>query len=137
MLMRADVVVVCCPLTDHTRGIINASTLSLLKASAVLINVARGDIVDTGALLNALDNGRLAAAGLDVVSMSDELMQRRIQSLQQAGKLLVTPHSALPTASMQTLLRSRLCHNLDRLRMSMLTEQAPTLLGVVQPDRGY
>jgi phosphoglycerate dehydrogenase-like enzyme len=67
LLEAADVVVVACPLTDATRGLLDDRRLRLMKATAVLVNVARGAIVDQAALVDALRGGRLAGAGVDVV----------------------------------------------------------------------
>ena len=67
LLEAADVVVVACPLTDETRGLLDDRRLGLMKPTAVLVNVARGAIVDQGALVDALRPGRLAGAGVDVV----------------------------------------------------------------------
>ena len=67
LLAAADVVVVACPLTDETRGLLDARRLGLMKPTALLVNVARGAIVDQPALVEALREGRLAGAGLDVV----------------------------------------------------------------------
>jgi D-3-phosphoglycerate dehydrogenase len=66
LLEAADAVVVACPLTDETRGLLDDRRLRLMKPSAVLVNVARGAIVDQAALVDALQAGRLAGAGLDV-----------------------------------------------------------------------
>jgi phosphoglycerate dehydrogenase-like enzyme len=67
LLRAADVVVVACPLTDETRGLLDARRLGLMKPTAFLVNVARGAIVDQAALVEALREGRLAGAGFDVV----------------------------------------------------------------------
>jgi glyoxylate reductase len=66
LLARADVVSVHCALTPATRGLIGARALALMKPSAILVNTARGPIVDQAALVEALRDGRIAAAGLDV-----------------------------------------------------------------------
>lgn len=66
LLREADVVVVSCPLTEETRGLLDARRLGLMKPTAFLVNVARGPIVDQAALVDALREGRLAGAGLDV-----------------------------------------------------------------------
>jgi phosphoglycerate dehydrogenase-like enzyme len=67
LLAESDVVVVACPLTDATHGLLDAPRLGLMKPTAILVNVARGAIVDQAALVSALRSGRLAGAGLDVV----------------------------------------------------------------------
>ncbi|MBL8588141.1 MAG: D-2-hydroxyacid dehydrogenase [Methylobacteriaceae bacterium] len=64
-LPRADLVALCCPLTDETRGLIDARALAAMKPGAALINVARGAVVDEPAMIAALQSGRLAAAALD------------------------------------------------------------------------
>jgi phosphoglycerate dehydrogenase-like enzyme len=66
LLAEADVVVVACPLRPETHHLLDARRLALMKPTALLVNVARGAIVDQAALVSALREGRLAAAGLDV-----------------------------------------------------------------------
>lgn len=66
LLTAADFVVVCCPLTDETHHIIDRRALGLMKQGSFLVNVARGPLVEERALIDALQSGRLAGAGLDV-----------------------------------------------------------------------
>jgi hydroxypyruvate reductase len=66
MARRADCLVVACPLTPATRGLVNSRILEALGAGGFLVNVARGPVVDEAALIAALKNGRIAGAGLDV-----------------------------------------------------------------------
>jgi len=66
LLRTSDYVMLCCPLTDDTRAIINRTTLKLMKPTAILVNIARGPVVDTDALTEALTERRIAHAGLDV-----------------------------------------------------------------------
>jgi phosphoglycerate dehydrogenase-like enzyme len=66
LLEESDVVVVACPLTPETYHLLDARRLALMKSAALLVNVARGAVVDQGALGEALQDGRLGGAGLDV-----------------------------------------------------------------------
>jgi glycerate dehydrogenase len=68
LLAEADVISLHCPLTVETRGMIGAVELAAMKREAILINTARGGLVDEGALVNALKDGRIAGAGFDVLS---------------------------------------------------------------------
>jgi len=65
LLPRADWIVICCPLTKETRNLIDAAAFALVKPGARLINIARGEIVDEAAMIEALRSGRLAGAALD------------------------------------------------------------------------
>ncbi len=91
VLRASDFVVICLPLTSHTRGLIDAAALELLPAHAVLINVARGAIVDEAALEARLRAGKLGGAALDAFS-TEPLPQS--SSLWSCPRLLITPHQA-------------------------------------------
>jgi phosphoglycerate dehydrogenase-like enzyme len=101
LLAISDVVSVHCPLTPETRNMINAQTLKLMRPSAILINTARGAIVDTDALIEALRAGTIAGAGIDVLPSeppkpNDALMSAyagRAEPL-VGDRLIVTPHAA-------------------------------------------
>jgi cyclase len=89
LLPRADVVVLSCPLTDETRGLIGAEQLKAMKRSAYLINVARGPIVQTDALAGALEDKRIAGAGLDVTD-PEPLPQGH--ALWKMPNVVISPH---------------------------------------------
>jgi C-terminal binding protein len=101
LLGRADVLSIHAPLTPDTRGLIGARELALLPEGAVLVNTARGPIVDIDAVEAALRGGRLAGAGLDVLPVEppvepvpDLLRAYRAKAAWLEGRLIVTPHSA-------------------------------------------
>jgi glycerate dehydrogenase len=87
----ADVVSLHCPLTDTNAHFVDRQLLSRMKASAFLINTARGQVVDEQALANALNAGRLAGAGLDVVEAEP---MRADNPLLRARNCIITPHMA-------------------------------------------
>lgn len=101
LLAQADVVVLCCPLTDQTRGMIDAAALARMKPGAILINVARGPVVDVPALAQALHAGRLAGAALDVHAVQPLPADSELFS---CPNLLLTPHVAgITTTSMRRM----------------------------------
>ncbi|HEY1689123.1 MAG TPA: D-glycerate dehydrogenase [Solirubrobacteraceae bacterium] len=97
LLARSDIVTLHCPLTPATDRLIDATRLAQMKPGAILINTARGQIVDQDALLHALQDGRLGAAGLDV---ADPEPLPADDPLLAAPNLIVLPHigSATHTA---------------------------------------
>lgn len=95
LLMRSDVVVLHCPLTDATRGLIDAQALEKMKDSAVLINLARGPVVVEQDLARALEEGVIAGAGIDVFDVEPPL--RTDKAILQAKNVIVTPHVAFAT----------------------------------------
>lgn len=98
---RSDFLSLHCPLTEQTKGIVNARTISLMKRSAVLINTARGGLVDEAALAEALNTRRIAGACLDVVAA--EPMAKDCP-LFRAKRCIITPHVAwIPRETRQRL----------------------------------
>jgi D-3-phosphoglycerate dehydrogenase len=101
LLKHADVLVLCCPLNDETRGLIDAAGVSLMKPDAVLINVSRGPVIEVAAVLAALHEGRLGGAALDV---HDKQPLGGKEALFDAPNLLHPPHVAGdPATSMREL----------------------------------
>ena len=99
LLKSSDVVVLHCPLNDSTCGMINAEKLAMMKPSAILINVARGPVVVTRDLADALNNGVIAGAGIDVFDKEPPLDET--EPLLNCRNCLVTPHIAF--ASQQSM----------------------------------
>ena len=93
LLRSSDVVSIHCPLNNRTRSLIGAEQLALMKPSAILINVARGGIVDEAALADALNEGRLRGAALDVFT-SEPLRESPLYTLRDPYRLLASPHNA-------------------------------------------
>ncbi|MDE3179040.1 MAG: D-2-hydroxyacid dehydrogenase [Acidobacteriota bacterium] len=94
LLMASDVVSLHCPLTPQTRGLMDARRLGMMKPSALLLNTARGALIDAQALANALNIGKLAGAGLDV--LADEPPPPG-NPLFTAKNCILTPHMAWAT----------------------------------------
>lgn len=102
LLARSDIVVLTVPLTADTRGLINAERLAQMRGGALLVNVSRGPLVDNAALAQALDEGRLGGAALDVIDgepvVPDALLRHKA--------LTITPHVAFfSDASVEELRR--------------------------------
>lgn len=91
LLTRADIVTIHCPLTPETRGLLNAERLALLKPNALLVNTARGPIVDIDAITATLEAGRIGGAGLDVVYPEPLPADHPLYRQHNA---ILTPHSA-------------------------------------------
>lgn len=90
-LKRADIVSLHCPLTDDTRHLLNAERLSLLPKGAIVVNCARGGLIDESALIAALENRDLGGAALDVTETEPLPSDHPLRT---APNLILTPHSA-------------------------------------------
>ena len=91
LLPETDILLITLPLSGETRGLMDARRFALLKEGAVLVNIARGPIVDPAALLDALESGRLSGAAIDVF---DEEPLPADSPLWDAPNLILTPHSS-------------------------------------------
>lgn len=114
VLKQADIVTLHCPLTDTTQNLINADTLAMMKPTTYLINTGRGPLVDETALLNALENGVIAGAALDVlVKEPPEKDNPLIQAAKRLPNLLITPHIAWASDSAVTTLVNKVAQNIE------------------------
>ena len=102
LLERSDVLSLHCPLTDKTRGIINKEAFKKMKKTAFLINVARGPVVNEDDLVEALETGEIAAAGLDVLTVEPMKKESPLLRIQDSKKLFVTPHMAWASVEART-----------------------------------
>ena len=112
LLPEADFVALTCPLTRETENLVDARALGRMKPSAYLVNVARGRVVDEGALIEALGARRLAGAAIDVTG-EEPLAQN--SPLWAMENVLITPHTAGETRRYEDNVIAILCDNLERL----------------------
>jgi phosphoglycerate dehydrogenase-like enzyme len=109
LLIKSDFVSLHAPLTSETRGMINQTTLSLMKPSSILINAARGPLVDTSAVVDALQNHKIAAAALDV---TDPEPLPPAHPLYKLSNCLIVPHIGSATQQTRRKMAELACENL-------------------------
>lgn len=102
LLEKSDVLSLHCPLTDRTRHLIDEQAFRKMKNTSVLINVARGAVVDNHALYTALKENRIAAAGLDVLEQEPISEDNPLRLLQDSNQLIITPHLAWASVEART-----------------------------------
>lgn len=117
LLAASDVVSLHCPLTPETRHLIGAAELEAMKPSAVLVNAARGPIVDEAALATALAEGKIAAAGLDVYEREPQVEPR----LLDLDNVVLAPHLGSATVETRTAMATLAARN----AISVLNGQGP------------
>jgi D-3-phosphoglycerate dehydrogenase len=118
LLMRSDIVTLHVPLTAQTRGMIGAAQLALLQPHALLVNCARGGVIDEQALLDALDGGALRGAALDVVAEEPPPAGGTGARLHRHPRVVATPHIGGSTSEA-----------LERIAVELATDVAGVLLG--------
>jgi C-terminal binding protein len=135
LLEQTDTLSIHAPLTPETRGMINAKALARLPKGAVVVNTARGPIVDIDALADALKSGHLAGAGIDVVPVEPpveplpELIRAyRAREAWCEGRLIITPHSAFHTPQAWDDIRTK---SAETMRAALL---GPKAQNVITPD---
>lgn len=97
LLAQSDIVSIHAPLSAATENLMDMENFKKMKSSAILVNVARGPIVNEADLVQALKEGRIAGAGLDVISAEPMQAGNPLLEMQDSGKLVVTPHIAWAT----------------------------------------
>ncbi len=128
LLDCSDVVTICAPLTDATRGMFDLEAFRRMKHSAILINVTRGQIMDGPALIKALKEGMIAAAGLDV---TPEEPLPPGSSLWNMDNVIITPHTSGGSPARMDRLVELFCENLQRFL------SGETLLSVIDKKKMY
>lgn len=109
LLKRSDILSLHCPLTEATAKIINENSLDKMKSCAVLVNTARGGLVDENALANALNGGKIAGACLDTVAVEPMLADNPLRT---AKNCIITPHIAWVATETRTRLLGIAVENL-------------------------
>lgn len=104
LLVQSDIVSVHAPLTDETKDLMDAEAFSKMKSSAIFLNLGRGPIVVEKDLADALDDGVIAAAGLDVLSVEPMQENNPLRRIKDSEKLIITPHIAWASVEARTRL---------------------------------
>ncbi|HLH11220.1 MAG TPA: D-2-hydroxyacid dehydrogenase [Methylovirgula sp.] len=112
ILTQSDIISLHCPLTETTRNMIGAAELKKMKKSAILINTARGGLVDEKALLEALKSGEIAGAGFDVLTVEPP-KNGNILLDAHLPNLIITPHVAWASIEAMTGLANQLVDNIE------------------------
>ncbi len=112
LLSQVDVLSLHCPLTPQTKNLIGAAELAMMKPDAILINTARGGIVDEVALADALREGRLAGAGVDVLAQEPPVANNPLLS-NELPNLILTPHVAWASVQARQRLTDELQRNIE------------------------
>lgn len=102
LLAQSDFLSLHCPLSDISKNFIDADALKKMKKSAILVNVARGKVVDNTALYHALMDGEIAGAGLDVVEDEPLRLTNPLSEIKDSNKLIITPHLAWASVEART-----------------------------------
>ena len=102
LLAESDFLSLHCPLSDLSRGFIDAAALKKMKNTAILVNVARGPVVNNADLAEALKAGEIAAAGLDVMEGEPLELTNPLSQLKDSNQLIITPHLAWASVEART-----------------------------------
>lgn len=113
LLRESDILSLHCPLSDRTRNLINKDAFEKMKKSAVLINVARGPVVNTQDLYQALTEGKIAAAGLDVLEKEPMEPSNPLAQIKDSTKLIITPHMSWASVESRTCLVEEVVKNIE------------------------
>lgn len=113
LLASSDIVSIHAPLNPVTENLMNLENLKKMKSSAILINVARGPIVNERDLVTALKENIIAGAGLDVISVEPMKEGNPLLEIQDSGKLIVTPHIAWATGEARQRLTDEVYLNIE------------------------
>ena len=113
LLQESDILSLHCPLSDRTRNLINKEALDKMKKTAILINVARGPVVNTQDLYHALVEDKIMAAGLDVLEKEPMELSNPLSELKDSTKLIITPHMSWASIESRTRLVAEVVKNIE------------------------
>lgn len=113
LLSESDIISLHCPLTDRTEKLMNHAAFEKMKDTAILINVARGPVVDEQALYEALMTGKIAAAGLDVLEQEPIRKDCPLALIKDSTKLFITPHMAWGSNEARTRCAKEVYKNIE------------------------
>lgn len=113
LLAESDVISLHCPLSDRTRHLMDGAAFQKMKKSAILVNVARGAVVDTDALCHALLADEIRGAGIDVFEKEPMRPDDCLLTLQDTGRLQLTPHMAWASIEARTRCVTETCRNIE------------------------
>ena len=113
LLAESDILSLHCPLSDRTKYLMDKKAFARMKKTAILINVARGPVVNTQDLYEALNNGEIAAAGLDVLEKEPMEMTNPLGEIKDSTKLIITPHMSWASTEARTRVVSEVCRNIE------------------------
>ncbi len=116
ILKESDIISVHAPLTDATRGLMDEKAFDKMKPTAYFINVGRGPIVDEEALKNALDEGKIAGAGIDVFDMEPLPAASPLMNIKNKDKIVMTPHIAWASIEARKRLIDMMIDNFRKFR---------------------
>jgi glyoxylate/hydroxypyruvate reductase len=128
VLVHSDIVVLCAALTDETEGLIDARRVALLPPGAIVVNIARGQVIDEDALVAALQSGALGGACLDVFREEPLPTDSPLWDLEN---VLISPHSASTVRTENETLTKLFIENLGRFR------SGSAMINQYDPVRGY
>lgn len=140
LLAESDFVLIACPLTEETRGMIGERELALMRPDGVLINVARAEIVDERALFEALRDRRIGGAALDAwyryPSRPGERMHGSRHAFHDLENVLATPHMSAWTGALLDRRMAKVAENLTRLARGLPLERVVMVGTYPGPDLG-
>ncbi|MDD6656355.1 MAG: D-2-hydroxyacid dehydrogenase [Lachnospiraceae bacterium] len=113
LLKESDILSLHCPLSDRTRNLINKDAFAKMKETAILVNVARGPVVNTQDLYDALTEGKIAGAGLDVLEKEPMEASNPLGQIKDSTKLIITPHMSWASTESRIRLVEEVAKNIE------------------------